>query len=249
MGTWLAESLRVTAFPLPTLQPPTQPEWWSEIVGSPPEKQTVDRKSAQYLEEGEVQMGKLVLAVLPGRIDWSLVPPAAVGDKFPSVGSFLDSLAFFKELMLRWFEKAPQSWRLAFGAVLLLPVQDRRSGYEKLSLYLPSVQLDAKGSSEFSYQINRPRPSRSGISGLEINRLSKWSVSARQAWEIGPISPGGSPPLVRQTYPEPPTACRLELDINTTQVSPTELQADKVIVVFKEVIELGIEIVLKGDVQ
>src|SRR5436190_1193852 len=66
--------------------------------------------------------------------------------------------------------------RLAFGAVLAQPTEDRHSGYVQIAKYLPSIRLDVDGSSDFLFQINRPRPSRVGIENLLINRLARWSV-------------------------------------------------------------------------
>ena len=56
----------------------------------------------------------------------------------------------------------------------------RELGYRELGRFLPAVRLD-EDSSDFSYQINRPRRS-TVIPELSVNRLSKWSVGKFQAF-------------------------------------------------------------------
>ena len=88
----------------------------------------------------------------------------------------------FVTLMSRWleFDTGPSLRRLAFGAVLLHPAENRVEGYRKIQPYLQHVTMQPEESSDFLYQINRPREAEVAISGLQINRVSKWSVGRMQ---------------------------------------------------------------------
>jgi hypothetical protein len=189
--------------------------------------------------------GKLVLVIQPARIDWLFTVADAhqmEERSIPTIGSFPQALATFRQLMLRWFalETCPSLVRLAFGAVLFQPVDDRPTGYRRLAVYLPSVALDPEGASDFFYQINRPRESTS-ITGLRINRLSKWSVALHglAAFSVEPATITLSTPLA---------ACRLELDINTAPDLQGELARQQLPHVFRELVALGQQIASEGDV-
>lgn len=201
-------------------------------------------------EEGKFKEGKLVLRVELGRIDWLFTKARDREPNFEemsTVGSFPESLDKFAELMPHWFEieTCPSIQRLAFGAILLNPVESRQAGYRQISEYLPNVKLDSEDSSDFLYQINRPRDSNSGIADLRINRLSKWSV-ATQTWMESRLSPK-SASVSRFSGPQI-FACRLELDINTMPDFKGELTQKQLPPIFQELVKLGKEIVQKGDI-
>lgn len=95
---------------------------------------------------------------------------------------------------------------------------------------------------DFGYQINRRRPTKTGIPGLDINRLSKWSVvQAQPRWFN--LQPGEGSIEVPEY-----DACRLELDMNTAAELKGDLTREQLTALFQELAELGKEIVEKGDV-
>ncbi len=173
-----AESLRVTAFLGPAAQL-SEPTWWSDLIGKPPEIKTTRPGRGELQEAGSFEDWTLTLAIQPSRVDWYLTDHVEKGkpEGLKVAGPFPDSLNVFLPPMLRWLDMSPPIQRLAFGAVLLQPVKDRQVGYERISSYLPAIRLDPQGSSDLLYQINRPRDSTSGVTGLRINRLSRWSVA------------------------------------------------------------------------
>lgn len=246
LEAWQAEILRLTAFPSPAAQL-GEPTWWKDLVGEPPETKISQPRTGGQQEEGPFEGRKLVLRVEPIRIDWLFTPiddRAQEFESIPTTGSFPESLQIFLQLMLRWFELAtcPPVQRLAFGATVLLPVENQQIGYRQISAYLP-FQLDPEGSSDFSYQINRPRDSTSGISGLRINRLSKWSLVrvTMGALALGPAFVGYSARRIHHV-------CRLELDINTVPDFQGELSREQLPQIFQELVNLGQEIVREGDI-
>jgi hypothetical protein len=241
---WDAESLRLTAF-VPPLAHVDELTWWSNMTGYPPESRVWRSKLGELTEIGPYEGKNLILVVRPGRVDWQMAPleQGEPGDELPMLGSYSESIEAFVGLMKQWLPLSPPVQRLAFGAVLLRPAKDRLDGYKMLSAYLPFVKLDAE-SSDFGYQINRPRKSSTDLTGLKINRLSKWSVMAR----LGLMFSLVGQELARQHASPVATACRLEVDINTSPDFAGELPKEKLSAVLDELIALATEIATKGEV-
>jgi hypothetical protein len=144
--------------------------------------------------------------------------------------------------MTKWIQTLPMI-RLAFGAVLLQPVDGLAEGYRLLSSYV-QLQIDPENTSDLLYQINRRRVSSSGITGLTINRLAKWSVLRLQR-NLFMLSPGS--PVQSHTQSEA-FACRLELDINTAPEFEGELPQAELPSLIQELVEMGREIAEQGDI-
>jgi len=243
---WQAQSFRLTAFLSPSAQIVEQ-DWWKKLTGELPDRKTSEPKTGIQQEEGRFKDdkidGQLVLTIHPTRIDWQLVPILDAPDSgFSTIGMFAESVDLFLKLMLRWLETAPSIQRLAFGAILSKPVNSSKEGYEFVSSYLP-FNLD-EDSSDFLYQINRPRKSTfNEASDLSINRLSKWSVSLLTSFAFDPTT------LAQYITKPPQFSVRLELDINTTPTLAGELSAEELPQIFQELVELGKEIASKGDIK
>ncbi|MDA2926834.1 hypothetical protein MYX78_06310 [Acidobacteria bacterium AH-259-G07] len=244
---WESELLRLTAFPSPATRI-VEPNWWERVVGEPAETRTSrPRERLGLQEEGKLEDRYLVLTIQPDRIDWVLTPVVdrRETEEFLTMGPFLVTVEAFLNLMLSWLrlDDCPSLVRLAFGAVLLQPTNSLDRGYRKLLEYLPKVEIDLVGASNFFYQINRRRTSNSGIDGLDVNRLSKWSVQARQGLRLAV-----GETLVKYKTQEKRFACRLELDINTAPEFEGELVQEKLPEIFQELVNLGREISEKGDI-
>ncbi len=243
LRVWEVESLRVTAF---LTAPVPEQKWWTELLGAEAESKTSNRRVQLQQEEGSFQGKKLNLLVRANRVDWVLAPQ---DDQAPQAGTLLSlgtlpgPIDPFLDLMLRWLKLSPPVERLAIGAILLQPVADRRSGYREIAKYLPAVKLDAEGSSDFSYQINRRRRSTTGIPNLEINRLSKWSVAE---FRFGALSV--SPASVAFSEGEVIPALRLKLDVNTAPEFQGSLPENKLPNLLRELVDLTLEIAERGDV-
>lgn len=242
---WEVENIRVTAFP-------RFPErahdcgTWSDTIGREPDARQERPNERAIVEAGEFYDAWLAREVTPARIDWRFTikvredsPPSGL----PSFGPFETVSKPFVALMKRWLKTVPPINRLAFGAVLLLPTHDRRTGYETLDQLLPGVQIDPVGMSDFSYRVNRRRLSQSKIRNLQINRLSIWSVFRVRAMQIR-FSSGQSDVFENA---EPLSACRLELDINTIPEFPRNLPKKYLSMLFQELVDLADEITELGD--
>ena len=160
----------------------------------------------------------------------------------PLIGPFPKSLESFVPLMRNWLNSCLPVVRVAFGAILLQPVKTQQEGYQLIAEYLPSVKLSPGESSDFSYQINRPRDSKTGIPNLRINRLTKWSVAQYFERRV-PMAPGA----IRHFDSEVRLDCRLELDINTAPDFQEDLPSGELSRIFEELVALGEEIATKGD--
>jgi len=246
---WSVNTLRITSFPSPgaEIRDPNEVSWWTQLVGELPTDRKIHPRKGEFQEEGPFAGGKLIWRALPFRIDWRLVPlpPEESLTLLSVLGDFNDVLPTFLDLMNRWFElkTCPPAHRLAFGAILYDFVKERKEGYQKLSEYLHSVKLDSENSSDFFYQINRPRDASTGIEGLKLNRLSKWSVASAQ---VRGFTVGSEYKSV-QGAPEE-FACVLELDINTPQSFEGVFPPEKFREIFDELVESGREISKEGDI-
>ena len=238
------ESVRFTAFYLQGEENLSLRDWWTGIVGDEPDEETTKRKERVTSLVGHFGAGKLSLESQPFRIDLNLQAVIAEGMQiggFFVLGSFEDVSGQFVELTakLLTLRSLPSITRIAYGAVLILPVCDRAAGYRQLVPYLRSVNIDAENILDFSYQINRRRPSDSQIANLFINRLNIWSVAT-----IRPLV--GTPQKLQPTKAH--FACRLQLDINTCQEFEGELSRKKLPTLLDELVVMGKEIAAQGDI-
>jgi hypothetical protein len=240
---WLIESLRATVFPAPGTK--TNPgTWWRDLVGSEPDSRTVKPATSELIEDGPFGGAQLVLTINPiGVIQWQLGArmPTELSVDIVSAGKLGELLPPFADLVDRWFEKAPAMSRVAFGVVALLPVGGHREGYEKLGGFLRALKVDPS-SSELLYRINRPRTSKSNIPDLRINRLSTWHVLKMGAMvsAIGSTSPR----VVAEKY-----ACRADLDVNTAPTFQGTFTSEQARAIFRELLELAVEILERGDIE
>ena len=244
---WQLRSIRFTGFTKPSIDA-EEVAWWETIVGEKPDSRTSHPKSGEFREEGEFETGVLTLNIQPLRIDWHLRSKQKErpdGD-FETLGEFQKILESFLKLMRKWFSiDHPDLIRIAFGETLLLPVENRQTGYKRISDILPNIKIDPENSSDFLYQINRPRQSTLGIPELKINRLCKWAVFVSRYALIN-FDP--------KTYPTEKVispeiySCRLEQDINTNADFNGIIPKDKHLEVFEELVENGKQIVNEGDI-
>jgi hypothetical protein len=245
IAAWQVASMRISAFPSEVV-PTERLSWWDDIVGFPPETVVSRPKAGQYQAQGEFEGRRLALQIQPGRIEWSVSPlvKASEEDSDILVGPFPDVLASLLKVVANWLPSAPALTRVAFGAILVQPVESVGSGYALLQRYLrPAVVVDPTGSSDLFYQINRPRTSTSGIEGLRINRLSKWSVQVAQRITVTLGADGVAARNLGQDI-----GCRLELDVNTGQDFASKLPAERLGALLQELPDLGSEIAQKGDI-
>lgn len=242
---WNYQHLRLTAFFSSTINIKDN-SWWTDTMGGDPENSSY-RMSPIPTREEEGYIDELIihLKIEPNRADWLLLSPSAQEiDEFPNLGDSSQAIAAFTELANNWFKNIIDLdiARLAFGSRLLRKVKDRIESYKELKKILPNIKIDPEKSSDFLYQINRPRLS-STIDGLYINRVSKWRCmnSKVLSLHLGSVPQSN---IATDIY-----ATNLDLDISTNADRETILPLDTLQGLLKEFINLGEEIAQKGDIE
>jgi hypothetical protein len=203
---------------------------------------------SEFHDEGAWGAGKLTLVVKPERIDWVLAAPENVEAEpgpIAVLGEYAAVVKEFSSLVNKWFESCSLRFsRLAFGATLMQTVKERAEGYRLLAEYLPSVSLQPDVSSDFLFQINRPRviDTEFGIR-IEINRLSKWFVarSSIRRVAVGPSGAMLAPEIVVDS-------ARVELDINTSANYEGTYTGAEAVQLFPVLVGLATEVAEVGDI-
>ncbi len=243
---WLAEVVRLTVFTVEA-EAPHSVEWWQSVVGEPPSERLTKNSPPIVRDVGLVLNGSanLVMEYQLGRVDWHLIPnfdPSDPPDGFPNIGDVINVISYLIELFKKWLPHAPRINRLALGCGGLYPVPNRSEGYKELQKYLPAVQLDTEGSSDFSYSINRPRLSKTSGQNLIVNRLSKWSVIQMQLLQLTSGQPVPIGPLGKGE-----TACKVELDVNSAHGFEDVLPVERLANLSEEFKGFLLEILSEGD--
>lgn len=233
---WKIGLLRVTVLrsQATTALPPSR---FQEVFGVEADTSQVSRSAAMRTESAPFGDGLASCQVQPGRTDW-VVQALHDADVMPLHNVDLNPEPFWEALPRLVADPKPVA-RLALGLELLCPAADRRDGYEHLRRVLPRMDIDAEGSTDFLYQINRRRRSLRHPE-VEINRLSRWSVAAAA------IVPLTLPPSSPVTPAE--VAVRLELDINSAPEA-RDIAADACASLLSEFVELARELARDGDVR
>jgi hypothetical protein len=239
---WQAEVLRLSLFTI-TNQSLNAEKWWPLVTSEEPEQVISQPKKGIYRAIGAFGKGGLTLNIEPSRIDWLYTPAQNPPDdaEMPpyTIGGAINERDFLFNAVKPWLSQCPDIIRIAYGATLFENVKDIISGHRRLADFLPKVEIDAENSTDFSYSINRPRESRI-IPGLKINRLTKWNIMHFGVLELNTG--------VSVDIPEN-IACRLELDINTFQKHTIPIPTESLVQLFQELINMGDEIALQGDIQ
>jgi hypothetical protein len=242
------ENLRLSVFFAPGHERVVDPHWWTELTGVDPETRTSQPGRGILQEAGAVgERYGLILNNQPGRADWLLVAKQEEGVP-PTIkwaGPLSETLAFFCGLMNKWLTTAPPISRLAFGAAVHIPTESREEAYQKLIEYLPRIWIDPAGSTDFFYQINRPRNSLV-VDGLRIHRLSKWASAIQASIQL-PI--GQLAATQTAIVQKGPISCRIEVDINTDPEFVRPFSGAESGPIFEELTRLGAEIISEGDIQ
>ena len=244
---WRAESLRATTFYNTNETVPDVAQVWESVAGRSPERVSSRPREGIQTAEGGLEDTILVVTSQPERIDLNIRPALPAPNVrirgFLTLGLLSETLMPFLENMRKWLRESPPSTRLAFGSVLLVDTESVAAGNERMDRMLPNVQLDAEGSSDFFYQINRRRRSLT-TSGVLVNRLSKWSVA--QGGSVGIFAGAGTG--IQLSSEHGFFACRLELDVNTVGPQNHPIPKAKITDLFEELASLGKEIADKGDI-
>ena len=235
--------LRATAFFSPD-EVVNLENWWQVATETEPDIRISKPSLSLHQEIGSVGNYGLTLNAQSQRVDWVLTPRPSEGGLPPdtTAGPLGEALKTFRQILARWWDSIPRTARLAFGPIIREPMVSKRDSYRRLAELLPAVQIDIERSSDFLYQINRPRNSRV-VNGLSINRLGKWSSALQRPFQLV------MSPLVTQMNPigVEEHSCRIELDINTSPEFGKDLPSTQLGELFDELVGLGTELAIFGD--
>lgn len=242
---WNIHHLRLTAFLMSPVDV-SNISWWEDTIDTESTGVKITSKPLPIREE-EGLVGDLILLlkVELTRVDWILSSSNKQGmDEFPKLGDTDQAFDAFLGVSNKWFEnkQLPKIKRLAFGSRFQREVEARSNGYDELDNYLHFNDLDTKNSSEFLYQINRPRQSKI-IKERYINRLSKWHVVNAKIMAMD-TSGTLQASIAADIY-----ATTLDLDLSSDAENNSELPKNKLSKLFEELITLGKEIGEEGDIK
>ncbi len=245
--TWLVESLRLTAFPVaPAFE--QSHDWWQGVANGQPETSSEKRQKQQREDSGPFGGAELALAVDLLRAQWSagpIVNPEELPEGIPNIGPFVERRTWFRDLMGGWLGECNlEIKRLALGVVLIQPVFDRRTTYERLNQYLRRVDLNLD-CTEFLLRFNRLQPTRTHVAGLNINTLTTWSGLKVSIAQFAVAL--GNPGITQAAMGVPMHACRLEFDINTDGEYPGPLPQAELQNLWGEFADLALEVATRGD--
>jgi len=235
--------LRITSF-IGDLDQPCDFEGWLKKI-SKSETLRV-QKSPTVFEGTAFADDKLVsLKWTPGRIDWTLSPNKAGGNK--SVGT-LDNIFEEFNLVISQMDELPglpKSKRLAVATTIIVPVASQILANAVISKKIPGIPI-VNNSEDFLFRINNPTI-RGSAPATRINNIGTWQTVMTQAFQIqfkvpsppgpgfipglpGPMIPG-LPQRISQVNPvpltpsgEPQLVVKIDIDINSD--AHANLQAD-----------------------
>jgi len=246
---WRVEQLRSTSFLMPMFERSAE-DVFRLIAQSAPTQVTENRQQAVQTAAGPFASAKLDVIRQPGRIDVLLSPTdearAAQGTR--TIGSWTEVVDSFNAGIRPWLGSRPELHRLAFGAICQHEVADRKAAYSILNQLLPTVDIDVEHSTDFFYQINRPRLTsfRDSFS-CKVNRLSKWSAATvvLQTVMIPGAEAAAQPPAFTATLQN---YCRVELDLST-DAEIRQLPTHQLQDVWDKLTTFAAELLSKGDIR
>jgi hypothetical protein len=234
---WLLASARISVFTAPDYEIPLG--LWRETLGEEPETSAFQRATGTKVETGVLDPGKITLQTQPTRIDW-LYEADEIMSGLANLGPFPQAIAPLIQLGERWSKSKsfPDTPRVALGVILVAPTDNRSTGYKTLGEFIDGAPTDPNAT-DFSYQVNIPRDCQVGIDNLQINRLSRWSVTLMRLITVNTIKH-------HQTSGPDSYFLRLELDINTSALFEGLLPREKVSMILSDLLEGAKEIRDKG---
>lgn len=232
---WLTLGVRLSVFPASPWEAPD--DLWEQVVGASPEAVQSQPKQHLQTQGGPWEGGALQVTVTPALVVWAGAV-LATDNGLPAVENWRveDVLPKFKEITRVWLTSVDFGiTRIGFGLHTLLLAPDRSAAYELLNDLVQSVEIDPEHTSDFSYQINRPVPSRVLSNDARMNRLMKWSapmfrVGAMQVTTAGLVQVG---PTIGDVY------VGLENDTNTPADRVEPLDKALLGAIYDELVELA----------
>jgi len=245
---WKAEHVRFTAFPTGPLDLAAATDWWANLVGAPPQSLSM-QQGALLQAAGPFGQGNLSLVCTTAgeaRVDLLLGPISQTPVELPGVGEANQSIVLVQRVFEKWLDFGIAVKRVGVSGAILSNVSTKVEGYEALAGLLDAVEIDAKNSSDFAYQINRPRVSKTV--GIPVNRISRWTVASLLPVTVS-IGPGGFGFVPAAGAPTPSNfSLRIEYDVNTSPQISNSLAETGIKMLIAELVSFSQELWTRGDV-
>jgi hypothetical protein len=244
-GTWDVESLRLSLFSTQSVS--ISDADWKAIIGKS-EAQTIQVLPGVKRYVGKFDDGQLTLAAAGQRADlvFSYYLPIEPSDtqelKLHIIGPWDNVRETFVQSTRTWLNSLTfPIVRIGFGAVLLLQTGTRLEAYQKLKLFLKSIDVDPNGMHDLLFRINWPQQS-AVVDGLTLNRMTNWAAMrfnvAMLQLTSGVI---GSTPISELI------AVRLEIDNNTDVERKKPFDCNELVSIYEELVEMACENATKGE--
>ena len=205
---------------------------WYALTGKDPESETRKKSLGTRNEEGPLGEGWLTVNAQSGRVDVLLTPvqPQVMPKEPPHLGSLPKAAADLQERILGL--KLPSSARLAIGAQISLLVADPVTAIKYMNQLSPYADFK-ESLIDVVFQYNEPKKLKS--SGIEFNRLFKWTQAKLQFFQFGITPDGKQAPIGPAMNVQ--NMLQLEMDFNTSPNAPMLHQSAQQSVV-KEMFEI-----------
>jgi hypothetical protein len=256
---WRVQQLRAIVFP-DANHCEREQGWVESVFKSSNEMESHRRKSLRTdtLAIGDDQ--QVTLAIAPNKIVWSLdpvsifdTPEDAMDREKWELGGIEEFVGDFGNKIEKWLvQSCPPIKRLAFAATLIKWTPTLEDAHTEIGTLISSLHI-TPNMSDMMFRINRPRPSKSGVEGLQINRLSIWTSATAKFAPLGIEPGGGQQKIVAPEWKDISVpefyGCRLQIDINTVPEFDGFIPPGRLPAIWKELVELGIEVTEKGDIE
>jgi hypothetical protein len=240
---WTSESIRLSLFSSQAVK--LSADTWKVLTGQiEPEQE--QKGAGRHVFAASMLGGQFALGAIANRCDIILspVPQADAPDGYiPSVGHWPSILESFQKLTEPFLEQLPfPVTRMAFAPVLVHPFKERLDAYKAFVSLVKSIEQPADKLRDVVFRVNWPRNS-AAVNGLELNRISTWSVLQFHMQLFVPD--GGVPSSFVQdlTY-----GLRLELDHNTDARHAVPFDAGRLVPIYQELTNLALQNALEGEI-
>jgi hypothetical protein len=218
---------------------------WNRVTGEQPVRDEKLPREGVHRQSGPWGDANLDIVSANARMDWLLTPQVSQTSTAIFIGDLETAVSSFDSAIKKWLDQKPEieTWRLAYGLIAEFPVPDTRAAYAKLEGLIPSVRLDSANSSEFFYQINRPKQSHAKP-GMSLNRIMKWQSIVQHSY-VGAMEAIGTKTPMVQTSEE--HFAVVELD-NSTPINGAPFAPELLSPIYSELRDMALENISKGEI-
>jgi hypothetical protein len=244
---WSAEFLRLSLFSRTSLSV-SDSDWLGLTGQNTSELRQIFPGGAVY--GGKVDSNRLQISANGGRLDVIMAPnpePDALDTfKLPTIGPWVNSRDRFIEKTRPWLESSQMTFsRIAVGASLVFTTGSALESITELKNYLHSVKGNMNEASEFLMRVNWPQTS-SVINDLRLNRITQWTA-AQVIVQTFPMIPPAIGAAVIGVHSNLHHVVKLEIDHSTDEKRTDAFQSSELFPIYKELMDLASENVLKGE--